>query len=155
MLVNFIVNIWCSCLHQHARLHEVIHLLFSHAFIKIGTWHPEVWHFRRSCMSTKNQRLQPSSSYLRSVTTVFQRTERIHSRIVRSDMDNVMNLSTYNRASSTFIGELLYSIVRMPKMYAALSCLLSAACSILSVMEADNIIEGSRRHLRHFGYHDL
>jgi hypothetical protein len=61
---------------------------------------------------------------------VFQRTEWIHSRIVRSDRDGVLNLSMCNMASSTSTGELLYSIMRIPKMYAASSCLLSATYSM-------------------------
>jgi hypothetical protein len=125
MLENVAANMWCSCLHQHVRLHEVIHLLCSHAFLKTSAWHPGVWHCGRSC-TAKNRHPQPSPSYLLSVMTVFQRTERI----IRSDRGGVLNLSTCNRASSTSNGELLYSIVRIPKMYAALSCLLSAAYSM-------------------------
>jgi hypothetical protein len=130
VLVNFAAYIWCSCLHQHVWLHEIIHLSFSHAFLKISFWHPRVWHCGRSCMSAKNRRPQPSSSYLRSMMTVFQCTERIHSRIIRSDRDDVMNLSMCNRASLIFTDELLYSIVRMPKRYAAFPCPLSATCSM-------------------------
>jgi hypothetical protein len=128
--VNVAANIWCSCLHQHVRLHKVIHLSFSHAFLKISGWHPGVWYCGRSCTLAKNQCPQRSSSYLRSVMTVFQRTKRIHSWIIWTYKDGVLNLSTCNRASSTSTGELLYSIVMMPKMYAGSSCLLSAACSM-------------------------
>jgi hypothetical protein len=129
VLENVVANIWCSCLHQHVQLHEVIHLSCSHAFLKISAWHPGVWHCRRS-FTAKNRRPQPSSSYLLSMTTVFQCIERIHSRIIRSDRGGMLNLSTCNRASSTSTGELLYSIVRIPKMYAALSCSLSTAYSM-------------------------
>jgi hypothetical protein len=128
--MNFTANIWYSCLHQHVQLHKVIHLSFYLAFLKISAWHPGVWHCGRSCTSTKNRRPQPSSSYLRSIRTAFQCTKRIHSWIIRSARDGVMNFSTCTRASSTSNGELLYSIVRMPKMYAASSCPLSAAYSM-------------------------
>jgi hypothetical protein len=127
VLENVAANIWCSCLHQHVRLHEVIHLSCSHMFLKISSWHPRVCHCGRSCTLAKDQCPQPSFSYLLSVMTVFQRTERIHSRIIQSDRDSMLNLSTCNMASSTSIGELLYSIVRIPKMYAASSCPLSTA----------------------------
>jgi hypothetical protein len=130
MLENVAANIWCSCLHQHVRLHEVIHLSCSNTFLKISAWHPRVWHCGRSCVSAKNRCPQLSSSYLLSMMTVFQCTEQIHSRIVRSDRDDMLNLSTCNRASSTSTSELLYSIMRIPKMYTASSCLLSATCSM-------------------------
>jgi hypothetical protein len=73
---------------------------------------------------------QPSSSYLKSVRIAFQRTERIHSWVILAARDDVVNLSTRTRASSTSTIEFLYSIVRMQKMYAASSCPLSAAYSI-------------------------
>jgi hypothetical protein len=80
--------------------------------------------------SAKNRRLQPSSSYLRSMRTTFQCIEQIHFWIIRSARDDMMNLLTCTRASSTSTNEFLYSIVRMPKMYAASSCLLSATCNM-------------------------
>jgi hypothetical protein len=130
MLENVAANIWCTCLYQHVRLHKIIHISYSHTFLKIIAWHPRVWHCGRSCTSAKNRRPQPSSSYLLSMMTIFQCTERIHSRIVRLDRDDVLNLSTCNMACLTSTGELLYSIVRIPKMYVASSCLLSTACSM-------------------------
>jgi hypothetical protein len=117
MLENVAANIWCSCLH----------LSWSHTFLKISTWHPGVWHCGRSC-TAKNRRPEPSSSYLLSVMTVFQRTERIHSQIIRSDRGGMLNLSMCNGASSTSTGDLLYSIMRIPKMYAASSCSLPTVC---------------------------
>jgi hypothetical protein len=83
-----------------------------------------------SCMLTKNRRPQPSSSYIRSMRKDFRCTEQIHSQIVRLDRDDVMNLSMCTRASPASTDELLYSIVRMPKMYVASSCPLSAACNM-------------------------
>jgi hypothetical protein len=129
VLENIAANIWCSCLHQHAWLLEVIHLSCYHTFLKISTWHPGVWHCGRSCMS-KNRCPQPSSLYLLSVMTVFQCTKRIHSRIVQPDRGGMLNLSMCNRASMTSTRELLYSIVRILKMYAASSCPFSTAYSM-------------------------
>jgi hypothetical protein len=129
VLENVAANIWCLYFHQHVRLHKVIHLSCSCVFLKINAWHPGVWHCGWSCMA-KNRRPQPSTSYLLSVMTVFQCTERIHSWIVRSNRGSVLHLSTCNRVSSTSTGELLYSIVRILKMYVASSCPLSATCSM-------------------------
>jgi hypothetical protein len=67
---------------------------------------------------------------LLSVMTVFQCTEWIHSQIIQSDRGGVLNLTMCNRASSTSTGELLYSIMRIPKMYATSSCSLFVACSM-------------------------
>jgi hypothetical protein len=75
---------------------------------------------------------QPSSSYLLSMMTIFQHTEWIHSRIIRSDRGGVLNLSTCNRASLTSTSKLLYSTVRIPKMYVASSCPLFVVCSMCS-----------------------
>jgi hypothetical protein len=73
----------------------------------------------------------PPTSYLLSMMTVFQRTESIHSQIIRLDRGGVLNLSTCNRASYTSTGELLYSIMRSPKMYGASSCSLCRSPSAL------------------------
>jgi hypothetical protein len=129
VLENVAANIWYSCLHQHVWLHEVIHLSCSHTFQKIRACHPEVCHCGRSC-TAKSRHPQPSSSYLLNVMTVFQCTGQIHSRIVWSDRGGVLILSMCNRASSTSTGNLLYSIVRIPKMYAASSCSLSTTGSM-------------------------
>jgi hypothetical protein len=81
-------------------------------------------------LHSKEPTPQPNSSYFLSMMIVFQRTERFHSWIVQLDRGGVLNLSMCNKASLTSTGELLYSIVRIPKMYVASLCLLSAACSM-------------------------
>jgi hypothetical protein len=129
VLENVAANIEYSCLSQHVRLHEVIQLSCSHVFLKISAWHLVVWHCGRS-YTTKNRWPQPSTSYLLSVMTTFQRTEWIHFRIVRSDRGDVLNLMMCNMASSTSTDKLLYSIMRIPKMYATSSCPLPAVCSM-------------------------
>jgi hypothetical protein len=81
-------------------------------------------------LPAKNRCPQPSSSYIRSFRTTFQCTERIHSQIVLSARDDVMNFSMCTRTSSTSTGELLYSIVMMLKLYSTSLCPLFAAYSM-------------------------
>jgi hypothetical protein len=131
-LLDFATNIWCSYLHQHVGLHDVIHLFCYHTFLKISAWHPEVWQCGRSCTSAKN---------LRSMRTASQHTEQIHFWIVRSARDDMMNLSKCTGASSTSTDELLYTIMRMPNMYTASSWPLYAAWSMfwsLSALEPNS-----------------
>jgi hypothetical protein len=109
-----------------ARSHPPLMLPHVPKDQRLALWSMALW----EDLHGKEPMPQPSFSHLLSMMTIFQRTKLIHSRIIRSDRGGVLNLSMCNRASSTSTGELLYSIMRIPKMFVASSCLLFAACSM-------------------------